>query len=69
MCPFCSGVFSQIKSCCMPRDFVDSLNSLEVYCEPLWVLILSFAVSGFSNDTACTTAATAAFAVAETSNS
>ena len=48
MCPFCSGVFFQIKSCRMPRDFMDSLNSLELYCELLSVLILSFAASGFS---------------------
>ena len=68
MCPFCSGVFFQIKPCRMPRNFVNSLNSLELYCEPLSVLILSFAASGFSNATACTMAATAAFAVAETSN-
>ncbi len=66
MCPFCSGVFFQIKSCRVPRDFMDFLNSLEVYCEPLSVRILSFVASGFSDTALCTTAA---FAVAETSSS
>ena len=41
MCPFCSGVFFQSRAAC--QETMDSLNSLELYCEPLSVLILSFA--------------------------